>query len=83
MEWKKSIVPIYKKADNIDCSYCRSISLLPTTYKLLTNILLSRLNRCAEEIIWDYQCGFRHNRSAIDHIYSAYIKYLRKSENTK
>ena len=42
-EWKQSItVPIYKKGDKMYCSYYRGISLLPTMYKILSNILLSR-----------------------------------------
>ena len=45
------------------------ISLLPTTYKILSNILLSRLIPYAEEVIWDHQCGFRRNRSTTDHIF--------------
>jgi hypothetical protein len=57
VEWKVSIiVPIYKKADIIDCSNYRSISLLPTRYKILSNILLSRLTPYAEEINGDHQC---------------------------
>jgi hypothetical protein len=32
--------------------------------------VLSRLTPYAEEIIGDYQCGFRHNKSTIDHIFS-------------
>ena len=44
------------------------ISLLPTTYKILSNILLSRLIPYAEERIGDHQCGFRRNRSTTDHI---------------
>ena len=40
-EWKESItVPNYKKADKTGCFNYRSISLLPTTYKILSNILL-------------------------------------------
>ena len=40
-EWKESIiVPIYKKGDKTDCNNYRSISLLPTTNKILSNILL-------------------------------------------
>ena len=40
-EWKESIiVPIYKKGDKRDCSNYRDISLLPTTYKILSNMLL-------------------------------------------
>jgi len=43
-EWKELInVHIYKKGDKTDCSNSRGISLLPTMYKLLSNILLSRL----------------------------------------
>ena len=37
-------------------------------YKILFNILLSRLTPYAEEIIGDHQCGCRRNRSATDHI---------------
>jgi len=42
---------------------------LPTTYKILSNILLPRLIPYAKEIIGDHQCGFRYNRSTIDHIF--------------
>jgi hypothetical protein len=42
---------------------------LTTAYKILSNILLSRLTRYAEEIIGDHQCGFRRNRSTTDHIF--------------
>jgi hypothetical protein len=62
-------VPIYKKDDKKDCSNYRGISLLPTTYKVLSNILLSRLTPHAEEVIGDHQCGFRHNKPTTDHIF--------------
>ena len=52
-----------------DCNNYRGISLLPTTYKILSNILLSRLIPYAEEVIGDHQCGFRRNRSTTDHIF--------------
>ena len=58
-KWKESfIVPIHKKGDTTDCGNYRGISLLSTTYKILSNILLSRLTPNAEEIIGDHQCGF-------------------------
>jgi len=41
---------------------------LPTTYKILSYILLSSLIPYLKEIIGDHQCGFRSNRSTIDHI---------------
>jgi len=58
-DWKESIIlPVYKKDDKTDCSNYRGISLLPTTYKTLSNILLSRLIPYAGEIIGDHQSGF-------------------------
>jgi hypothetical protein len=55
------------KDDKIYCCNYKVISILPTTYKILSNILLSRLTPYAEEIIGDYQCGFRRNWSTTDH----------------
>jgi len=63
------IVPMYKKGNKTDCSNYRGISLLPTMYKILSNILLSRLTPYAEEIIGDHQCGFRRSRSTNDHLF--------------
>jgi hypothetical protein len=58
-KWKETvIVPIYKKGDKTDCSDYQGISLLSTTYKIQSNILLSRLTPYAEEIIGDHHCGF-------------------------
>jgi len=58
-EWNESIiVPIHKKGDKTNCNNYRGISLLPTTYKMLSNILLSRLIPYVKEIIGDHQCGF-------------------------
>jgi len=69
-EWKESIVvPIHKKGDKTNCNNYRGISLLPTTYKILSYILLSKLIPYAKEIIGDHQCGFRRDESTIDHIF--------------
>jgi hypothetical protein len=63
-QWKDSIVvPIHTKGDKTECSNHRGISLLSTSYKILSNILLSRLILYADEIIRDHKCGFRRNRS--------------------
>jgi hypothetical protein len=56
-----------------DCSNYRGISLLSTSYNILSNIILSRLIPYADEIIGDHQCGFRCNRSTTDQIF-----YIRK-----
>jgi hypothetical protein len=57
-EWKESIIVlIYKNRDKTDCSNYRGIPLLPTTYKMLSKILLSRLTPSAEETVGDHQWG--------------------------
>jgi hypothetical protein len=62
-QWKESVVlPIQKKGDKTDCSNFRGVSLLSTSYRILSNILLSGLIPYADEIIGDRQCGFRRNR---------------------
>jgi hypothetical protein len=69
-QWKASIiVPIHKKGNKTDCNNYRGISLLSTSYKMLSHILLTRLSPYVDEIIGDHQCGFRRNRSTIDQIF--------------
>jgi hypothetical protein len=55
-EWKESITATVKRGDKTDCSNYRGMSLLPAMYKILSNILLSRLTPYTEEIIGDHQC---------------------------
>jgi hypothetical protein len=57
------IVPVHKKDNKTDCSNYHGISLLSTSYKILSNIFLSRLSSYVDESIVDDQCGFRRNRS--------------------
>jgi hypothetical protein len=45
-----------------ECNNYHGISL-SSSYKVLSNILLSNLGPYIDEIIGDHQCGFRHNRS--------------------
>jgi hypothetical protein len=76
-EWKESIiVPIYTRGDKTDCRKYRGISLLSTMYKILFNIMLSKSNPYAEEIIRDCQCDICSDRLITDHI------FLRKNWNT-
>jgi hypothetical protein len=58
-EWNESvIVSIHTKGDKTECNNYTGKSLLPTTYKMLSNILLSKLIPYAEKIMEDHQCGF-------------------------
>ena len=70
-DWSTGIIhPIHKKGDKLACSNYRAITLLNVTYKVLSGILYNRLAEYAEEILGDYQYGFRTTRSTIDHIFT-------------
>jgi hypothetical protein len=49
---------IYKKGDKTDCSNYQGISLLSATFKILSNILLSRLTPYVNVITGAHQSGF-------------------------
>jgi hypothetical protein len=81
-QWKESIiVPIYKKGDRTDCSNYRGISLLSNSYKILSNILLSRLIPYVDEIIGDHQCGLDVIGQLVIR-YFAFVRYWRKNGST-
>jgi sorting nexin-29 len=62
-QWRELIIVlVYKKGDKIDCNYYRGIPLLSTSYKILSNILLSKLYPYIDEVIGDHQCGFLCNK---------------------
>jgi hypothetical protein len=69
-QWKESIsVPVHQKGEKTACNNYSGISLLSTSYKILSNILLTRLNPYVDEIIGDNQCGIRRNRLTTDQIF--------------
>jgi len=69
--WKDAIiVPIHKKGCRMDCNNYRDFPLLPTSYKILSNIVYSKMTPYANDIIGEYQCGYERNRSTVDHIFS-------------
>jgi hypothetical protein len=53
----------------ICCLHFVVLSLLSTSYKMVSNILLSRLSPYVDESIGNHQCGFWHNRSTTDQIF--------------
>jgi hypothetical protein len=69
---EKSLL-LYQFTKKTDCiNYCWS-SLLSTSYKMLSNILLSRLSPYIAVISADHQCGLRRSRSIIDQIFCIHI----------
>ena len=69
-DWGTALIcPIFKKGDPQKCSNYRGIALLDTAYNVLSYCLLDRVVPKAENIIGDYQGGFRTNRSTTDQMF--------------
>ncbi|XP_025196768.1 uncharacterized protein LOC112595684 [Melanaphis sacchari] len=70
-EWKAAIIcPIFIKGNPTKTENYRGISLLDSCYKILTTLILERLNPYIEKIVGNYQCGFRRGKSTTDHVFA-------------
>ena len=66
-EWRDAlIVPIPKKGD---CDNWHGISLLDVMGKLFAKVIHRRLQKVVEEVVPDFQCGFRSGRGCVDMIF--------------
>ena len=64
-------IQLYKnKGSRNDCNNYRGISLLNIAGKILSRIILPRLQKLGERIYPESQCGFRSGRSTVDMIFS-------------
>jgi hypothetical protein len=80
-QWKESIIiPVHKDGDKTECSNYRGVSLLSASYKILFNILLSRVRLYIVEIVGDHQYGLQRNRSTTDQIFCIHQTLEKKWE---
>jgi hypothetical protein len=61
---------LFKKGDTLDIGNYRPISLLCTTYKVLTRVLTKRIEEAVADKMPVEQAGFRKGFSTVDHIMS-------------
>ena len=65
------IITMYKnKDDRGDCNNYRFISLFSIVDKTFACVILNRLQKLAERVYPEAQCGFRRARSTIDMLFS-------------
>jgi len=73
-EWNEAIIfPINKRGERDSCENYRGIALGNAAYKILSNIILGKIKPYIENILGDYQNGFRDGRSVIDNIFALRI----------
>ncbi|XP_045448721.1 uncharacterized protein LOC123657186 [Melitaea cinxia] len=66
-----NIITLYKgKGDRGDCNSYRGISLLSSVGKLFGRVILGKLQKLANRVYPEAQCGFRPRRSTVDMIFS-------------
>ncbi|KAG6929473.1 hypothetical protein G0U57_005561, partial [Chelydra serpentina] len=66
-----NIVTLYKdKGDRSDCNNYRGISLLSVVGKVFARVILNRLQKLADRVYPESQCGFRAGRSTTDMVFS-------------
>ena len=81
-EWERGmVINIHKNGTKSKCENYRGITLLPTAYKLFTNIIKNRLNEHVEEEMVEEQCGFRKGRCCTDDIFTVQ-QIIEKRKNT-
>ena len=70
--WRDAVlVPIPKKGDLTLCDNWRGISSLDVVGKLFAKIMQSRLQMVVEDLVPDYQCGFRKGGGCMDMTFCA------------
>ena len=66
-EWRDSIfIPLHKKGDKSICDNYRRISLLSVAEKVLSRVIMMRLETVLDEILLETLRGFRKNQSCMD-----------------
>jgi len=63
-DWKVGlIVPLFKKGNKMKCENYQGIILQNGAYKILSSIIVEQLKEYSEEILEEYQCSFRPQRT--------------------
>jgi sorting nexin-29 len=73
-EWNNAITfPIYQNGNKMECNNYRGILLLNLNYKVPKQVVSKYLEPYVEEILGDYQSGFRRSRITTNRILSLRI----------
>ena len=80
-DWKRSVfIPIPKRGNAKECSYCHTIALISHASKVLLKILQATLQQYVNHGLPDVQAGFRKGRGTRDQI--ANIHWIIKKQES-
>ena len=69
-DWSNAVlVPIPKKGDLTHCDNWRGIALLDVVGKVVARVVQERLQKLAEDVLPDSQCGFRRGLGCMDTVF--------------
>ena len=69
-KWKDAtLIPIHKNQTRNECGNYRGISLLSVPGKVLSLVLLERMQEIVEPQLLEAQCRFRKGRGTVDQIW--------------
>lgn len=70
-DWTMGMInPVPKKGDLTRCQNCRPITLLSTAYKVTTSIIRGKLEEFYENVMGEYQSGFRKNKPITNQLFT-------------
>jgi len=64
-----NICPVCKKGNTAECANHRGIMLLNVPYKIISIMLLKKIDAYPEKILNKYLCGFRNGKGTTDQIF--------------
>ena len=83
-QWQKGLLKVLpKKGDLRQPGNYRGIMLLEAAYKIITILLLNRLQPIAEGIDHEQQCGFRPGRGCNDAVYTVKMAMKKRREHSQ
>jgi hypothetical protein len=70
-KWNMALYcPVHKKGDKTLCRGYRTLALLDVVHKVFSKMMSKRLEPYTEDVVGNYQAGFRRNKLATDQISS-------------
>ena len=73
-DFSKTLIKLlYKKSDKNECHNYQDISVVPVDSKLLSNMILFRLEDTVDKVLREGQCGFRKGIGCVAQVFTLWL----------